>query len=271
MLTEIIEDLGRPVAYFPNMARALGVKEAILLQQLIYWMKASDRMSSKHSADITGEVYKTPGDLETEIGFSYKEQRTARKNLVAEGILIERFEPLEHTTYFSVNKKRVNEVWASRNDQMVIPGCPKGNPGIAERASVICTEITQESTSESTGLLPFPEAEHIKQKKLKESINLESVPENLRTKEFLDQWAAWAADRRERRKPLTVRAAETQLAKLAAWGPVKAIKALRTAIENGWVTVYEPVDDRNGPQSSGNGPRTRRDSISEYIPGTGGI
>lgn len=65
-------------------------------------------------------------------------------------------------------------------------------------------------------------------------------PEALGTPAFKSAWEAWTADRRERRKPLTARAAELALRKLAEWGPDRAVAAIEASIANGWQGLFEP-------------------------------
>jgi hypothetical protein len=79
-LSDLLEDGGRPVAYYPSLALVLGgVKEAISLCQLIYW-------TGKQS-DKDGWIYKQSNEVKQETGLSWKEQKTARRNLIKLGVL----------------------------------------------------------------------------------------------------------------------------------------------------------------------------------------
>lgn len=258
MLTATLKDIGRPIAYLPNLARVFGVTETILLCQLLYWLDAADR-EGEEDDEWTGEVWKSPAEFTRELGFSYKAQLTARRNLKALGILSERVEPLEHTTYFRLNKKRLNDLWESRNAQKVIPECPKGNPGTPIRAFHIYTENTSESTSETKSPFVLNESPSKQEREVQPTLGLPEeqdqkkrepvptalvdLPEPIRTPAVHTEWLEWVADLKDRRKPLTARAAKMQLKKLASWGPAKAIQAMRTAMEMRWQSVFEPRDE----------------------------
>jgi len=98
---EFYQRLGRPVAYHPSIARALGsVSAAIFLDQLLYW--------TGKNADPRG-IYKDAKECEVETGLSYAKQAAARKLLVGLGILNEKYFRLEHRLFFNVNLDRLSE------------------------------------------------------------------------------------------------------------------------------------------------------------------
>jgi len=65
--------------------------------------------------------------------------------------------------------------------------------------------------------------------------------------EFKEAWADWVADRKERRKPITERAAKAQLEKCKGWGSAKSIAIIRNAIEKGWQGLYESESNGTAP------------------------
>ena len=69
-----------------------------------------------------------------------------------------------------------------------------------------------------------------------------AIPDKLNTSRFRKAWSDWLADRRDRRKPLTVRAQEIQLGKLAQWGEQAAIASIERSIASGWQGLFEPPD-----------------------------
>ncbi len=98
-----IVGLGRPVAYYPSLARCLGgVNTALLLCQLLYWR------GKGWSGD---DVYKRAAELEVETGLGYREQLTARKRLRKLGIITEHYVRLRHTTLFSIDLKALDRVF----------------------------------------------------------------------------------------------------------------------------------------------------------------
>lgn len=104
-LAEVLEDLGRPVAFHPEMARFLGgVAEALLFEQLAYWTGRG------HDSQW---VYKTARELSSETALSYKEQKRARRNLREAGLLLERFDRLNHRTFFRIDREVLDQLWES--------------------------------------------------------------------------------------------------------------------------------------------------------------
>lgn len=104
-LTAFLKDIGRPVSYYPSLARLIGVKECVFVCQLAYWQaKYPDRE----------EFYKSGKELEEELGMSPDEQLTVRKSLVRKGIISERHARLEHRVYLTLNAERLDEIWEAR-------------------------------------------------------------------------------------------------------------------------------------------------------------
>lgn len=99
----LIQLLDRPIAYQPAFAqlRAGKVKSgpaaAVLLSQLVYWHNRMD-----------GEwLYKTREDIKKETGLSRDEQETARKRLVALGVLQEELRGVPATVHYRINTERL--------------------------------------------------------------------------------------------------------------------------------------------------------------------
>lgn len=102
-LTDFLQNLGSPVVYYPQLAKLLGgVKEAIFLCHIIYWM---DKGGNENG------IFKTQEELTEETGLSRSEQESARKRLKALGLLSEYYARLEHRLYFKVDLDRLNELW----------------------------------------------------------------------------------------------------------------------------------------------------------------
>jgi hypothetical protein len=64
------------------------------------------------------------------------------------------------------------------------------------------------------------------------------IPENLKTAEFLSCWSEWLEFRREKRKPVSARAAKIQLRKLSEIGPVQACATIDQSIQNDWQGLF---------------------------------
>lgn len=87
---------GRPIAYYPQLAKPLGgVNAVILFSHFLYWNERSDCALG---------VYKSAAEIEDETGLSVQEQRTARKRLRDLGVLIETEKRIEHRIYFRLDE-----------------------------------------------------------------------------------------------------------------------------------------------------------------------
>lgn len=105
-LTDFLQDVGRPVAYFPKLKRITGSTTAtILLCQFIYWRGKE--------ADSDGWLYKTSEEIEEETGLTYNEQKTARKALVEAGLVQEHYARLDHQLRFKIDLDKINESWGN--------------------------------------------------------------------------------------------------------------------------------------------------------------
>ncbi|HHA2024796.1 TPA: primosomal protein I [Enterobacter ludwigii] len=105
----LIHLLDRPIAYQPAFAqlRAGKVKSgpvaAVLLSQFVYWHNRMD-----------GDwMYKTREDIKKETGLSRDEQETARKRLVALGVLEEELRGVPATLHYRINSVRLEALLLS--------------------------------------------------------------------------------------------------------------------------------------------------------------
>lgn len=95
-LTDLLREIGRPIAYHPGLAPKLGgVNAAVLFGQLFYWQARTQNPLG---------VFKTADELQEETGLSYEEQRTARKALRTRGVLVETNKRLEHKLFFRIDE-----------------------------------------------------------------------------------------------------------------------------------------------------------------------
>ena len=91
-----LRSAGRPIAYYPQLAKPLGgVNAVILFSHFLYWNERSDCALG---------VYKSAAEIEDETGLSVQEQRTARKRLRDLGVLIETEKRIEHRIYFRLDE-----------------------------------------------------------------------------------------------------------------------------------------------------------------------
>jgi len=139
-LTDFLDNVGRPIAYYPSMRKLTGSTTAtILLCQFIYWRGKE--------ADQDGWLYKTSEEIETETGLSYNEQKTARRDLVEAGLLQEHYARLDHQMKFRLDINAINAKWGTLQGD--IPESDKvtfGNDGLQFSLNSN-TETTTETTT----------------------------------------------------------------------------------------------------------------------------
>ena len=71
--SEMLRVAGKPIAYYPELAKPLGgVNASILFSHFFYWHD-----KTRHELGI----YRTAEEIEIETGLSVQEQRTARNKL----------------------------------------------------------------------------------------------------------------------------------------------------------------------------------------------
>jgi|GEM_PF-2812113 len=142
-LSDFLIDVGRPIAYYPSLARCLGsVKASIFLCQMLYWTGKEKGPDG---------IYKSSDEIMFETGLSYKEQRGARKILTELKILKEKYNRLEHKMYYSIDTAVLNSIFEewikkektgqkgdngnSGKDITVIPELTKGQFGNLQKVN----------------------------------------------------------------------------------------------------------------------------------------
>lgn len=113
--------LGRPIAYFPRLAKHIGnANAAILFAQLVYWEGKIDREIG---------VYLSLADWAEQTGLSVKEVCTARKILRDAGLVVETEKRIEHKIFYKICEEKYNELLEkmelSRNAESEFPETTK--------------------------------------------------------------------------------------------------------------------------------------------------
>lgn len=105
-IAQNLVNIGRPVAFHPGIKKIAKTTNATLfLCQLLYWSDKTD-----------GWITKDVEDVRKETGLSYQEQRTARKVLLENNLIEEKFKRLSHNIDFRVKMDVVNEKWEKVQD-----------------------------------------------------------------------------------------------------------------------------------------------------------
>ncbi|HWE00651.1 MAG TPA: hypothetical protein VG345_16485 [Bryobacteraceae bacterium] len=94
---ELLRDLGRPISFYPELAKRVGLPLSIFICQLLYW---TPRAGEAESEDGEGWIYKTSEEVERETSLTYEQQLLARKKAIGLGLLEEKYKRFEHRQYF---------------------------------------------------------------------------------------------------------------------------------------------------------------------------
>lgn len=163
-LSHSLADVGRALAYYPKLSKFFGsINSSIFFTQLYYWQSRVD--------DEKG-VYKSSEEWTDETGLSYREQATARSNLVKLGFLKETHKRLQHRIYFRLDLEALDaafEAWTktqfpndenaigemrkaqlAENENRTSPGAENADGGATKTHSVNKVKITAKSTTETT-------------------------------------------------------------------------------------------------------------------------
>jgi len=121
-LSDYLSDVGRPVAFYPSLVKAMGNRnDAIFICQMAYWKDKGE--------DPNGWIYKESSEIEKETSLTYKEQIRVRKRLKKVGILHEKYYKSIHRMYFKIDWDVFNSLWDVRDlceapDQWSYTTCP---------------------------------------------------------------------------------------------------------------------------------------------------
>lgn len=121
-LSDYLSDVGRPVAFYPSLVKAMGNRnDAIFICQMAYWKDRGE--------DPNGWIYKESVEIEKETSLTYKEQIRVRKRLKKLGILHEKYYKSIHRMYFKIDWDVFNSLWDVRDlceapDQWSYTTCP---------------------------------------------------------------------------------------------------------------------------------------------------
>ena len=158
--SESLKIAGKPIAYYPQLAKPLGgVNASILFSHFFYWHD-----KTHHELGI----YRTAEEIEIETGLSVQEQRTARNKLKERGVLTETEKRIEHRIYYKLNLDAFDDLMLqhSGSEESTAPKCNINSPelqnqhsGSEESTAVIRTEDLTEDLTVNTYLSAEAETE----------------------------------------------------------------------------------------------------------------
>ena len=197
-LSHFLKEVGKPVAYYPELAEFLGsVKESIFLCQFGYW--------EGKQADKDGWIYKNRDEIREETGLSRSEQETARKRLKAKNYLSECKKGIPRRLYYLFHWNQINKNWDEwlkvRNNKSIASSWRKYNqqvgrassdnrakdrPTNSENTSEITSEIPSLQEGENKSFSSNKEDLRILKEKKKELLRKMEIPYKIRTEALME-------------------------------------------------------------------------------------
>ena len=255
--SESLRVAGRPIAYYPKLAKPLGsVNASILFSHFFYWHD-----KTQHELGI----YRTAEEIELETGLTVQEQRTARDKLKKRGVLIETEKRIEHRIYYKLDLDAFDDLMLqhSGNAESTAPKCNINSPelqnqhsGSEESTAVIRTEDLTEDLTVNTYLSAEAETERpavakATAKTTKHEADLSLLAEHGITGQIAEDFLTI---RKAKRQPLTETAMRLIASEAQKVG-MTAFQAVMFSIGNGWGSFRADwVRNKTfGKQSGGNG------------------
>ncbi len=265
--SESLKIAGKPIAYYPQLAKPLGSTNAsILFSHFFYWHDKTENPLG---------VYRTAEEIELETGLSVQEQRTARNKLKERGILIETEKRIEHRIYYKLDLDAFDDLMLqhSRNAESTAPKCNINSPelqnqhsGSEESTAVIRTEDLTEDLTVNTYLSAVAETERPAVAKATAKATKHEADLALLAEYGIDGQIAedFLTIRKAKRQPLTDTAMRLIASEAQKVG-MTAFQAVVFSIGNGWGSFRADwVRNKTfGKQSGGNGGLTH--NMTAYV------
>lgn len=246
-----------PLQVQPSLAMAIGLNEAIFLQQLHYWMGAS-----RHHHNGKKWVYNTYSDWLLQLKYlSLPTLKRTIKSLKDRGLLsVERFDKLRsnQVNYYTINydvlaiiesniAQAIDSIDQLKMSQSSSSNCTNASAQnepidklkmsqspLAQNEPILTREY-QQTTHETT-----QEKKDVG-RKMKSKFSLEQAL-NFELPEGIDRslWIAYIEMRHAMKKMPTQKAVELAIGDLTKWGYEKANQSLKNSITSNWIGLFEP-------------------------------
>lgn len=240
-----------PLQVQPSLAMAIGLNEAIFLQQLHYWLGAT-----RFTRDGKKWVYNTYADWLLQLKYTSEStlKRTIKSLKHQKLIHVEHFEKLRsnQVSFYSIDYEVLAII--SENIEQAIDSIDKVKMTQSTRSN--CTnalghidhihqvKMTQSPSGQNDPILTreyqenTQEITHKKSKPkfgLKEASSVE-LPEGVNR----ELWVGYIEMRFSMNKKPTPKAVELAIKDLANWGAEKANQSLKNSITSNWTGLFEP-------------------------------
>lgn len=229
-ITSIIADIGRPVSFYPSIARAFGdINTALIVCQFMYWRsKVGER-----------DIYKTQSEIENETCVPAHTQRRIFKRLSSLGMVTIKKKGVPAKNYFtwdwsavdnflSANILQSQQVISTSGDNLLALDATDCNDKSQQFVSTI-TENTTETTQKIT-----TESKNPKKQSAIEKIKSDYEILSLVDEQVLSDWLELRKQHKAVNSKTALTRIENTLNELFHIHRIDPTEALAIQIERGW-------------------------------------
>jgi hypothetical protein len=252
-----------PLEIQPSLARIIGLNEAIVLQQLHYWMNKPG-VGKEHKGrrwvynsipqwQQTNFPFWSEGTIKRTFASLKKQKLVSAKNLNRK--------KYDRTLWYTINYDRLDEL--ERGDPIIGSNCTDGKGQNVPINRVKMDRPIPETTTETNTETTFsenahhPTVEHIPAKHdpaaNQPNRRILYPAAHLATQEMTAAWQEWVTHRAEIGKPISVSSYNLQMKWIEEHGQERAIAAIENSILHSYTGLVEPKQNRSKSHGTNNG------------------
>ena len=235
-----------PLQVQPSLAKAIGLNEAVFLQQLHYWLGVS-----KFVRDEKKWVYNTYDEWLDQ--FKYMSLSTLKrtiKSLKDQGLLcVEQFDNKRsnQVNYYAINYEVLNKIGEENSqaidsiDEVKMSQCngSKWTDGLGQNEPMDKVKMNQSPLGQNEPICNTRDSQETSQENNKKKNKFDAAQVELPANVNRDLWVQFVDMRNSIKKPLTENAVKLLINKLIGFG-VGANQSLESSIIGSYQSVYEP-------------------------------
>lgn len=228
-----------PVLVLPSLACAVGLNEAIVLQQVHYWLKNAERNKNEFKFRH-GKWWVYNSYPEWQANFPWWGIMTIRRtiaSLEAKGFLVSGQlgkDRRDRTKWYTIDYDKIRQMHLTKMNTSICPNCTDGS---VQNGQMLISETTSETTPETNKEAPV------------------EIPDSLRREfVFVKTWEEFIEYRKAKKKKLSPTGASKLLVKLSQFPVATAVAMLNQSMENDWQGVFE-LKNGNGRHSAPPAPK----------------
>ena len=235
-----------PLQVQPSLAKAIGLNEAVFLQQLHYWLGVS-----KFVLDEKKWVYNTYDEWLDQ--FKYMSLSTLKrtiKSLKDQGLLcVEQFDNKRsnQVNYYAINYEVLNKIGEENSqaidsiDKVKMSQCngSKWTDGLGQNEPMDKVKMNQSPLGQNEPICNTRDSQETSQENNKKKNKFDAAQVELPVNVNRDLWIQFVDMRNSIKKPLTENAVKLLINKLIGFG-VGANQSLESSIIGSYQSVYPP-------------------------------